>query len=122
MVKNKGLGDSIEQALQKIGVDKIAKKVLGEDCGCEERKKTLNSIFPYTKVRQFTPDEKKIYEDIMGRTKSVLKGNDHANIIKLYNKVFNANKKPSGCGSCIKKTLQQLEKVYKNSCDNEKAH
>ena len=50
MVKNKGLGDSIEEALQKIGVDKIAKKVLGEDCGCEERKKTLNSIFPYTKL------------------------------------------------------------------------
>ena len=57
----------------------------------------------------------------MGRTKNVLKGNDHANIIKLYNKVFNANKN-KWLWQLYKKTLQQLEKVYNNSCDNEKTH
>jgi hypothetical protein len=40
-------------------------------------------------------------------------------MIKLYNKVFNANKKPSGCGSCVKQTLSKLKMVYKNSCKNE---
>ena len=31
----KGLGDSIEKVFKKTGIDKVAKKVLGEDCGCK---------------------------------------------------------------------------------------
>ena len=116
---SKGLGDSIEKALKATGIDKVAKKVLGEDCGCEQRKKTLNSIFPYSNVRQFTDDELSIYEEILPRIKGTISGKDQALMIKLYNKVFNANKKVSGCGSCVKQTLEKLEKVYKNSCKNE---
>ena len=74
---SKGLGDSIEKVLKKTGIDKVAKKVLGDDCGCEERKQALN---------------------------------------KIYNKVFNANKKTSSCGSCVQQTVAQLAKVYVNSC------
>jgi hypothetical protein len=40
-------------------------------------------------------------------------------MVKLYNKVFNANKKASGCGSCVQQTLSKLKKVYENSCKNE---
>lgn len=114
---SKGLGDSIEKALKATGIDKVAKKVLGDDCGCEERKKTLNAMFPYSKVRQFTEDELKIYEEVLPRTKEGrISGQDQAIMVKLYNKVFNANKKASGCGSCVKQTLAQLAKVYVNSC------
>jgi len=117
MTKSKGLGDSIEKALKATGIDKVAKKVLGEDCGCEERKQKLNKLFPY--VRQFTEDEIKIYEDVIARTKGTITGKDQAILVRLYNKVFNANKQPSSCGSCVKQTVQKLEKVYKNSCKNE---
>ena len=114
---SKGLGDSIEKALKATGIDKVAKKVLGDDCGCEERKKTLNAMFPYSKVRQFTEDELKIYEEVLPRTKEGrISGQDQAIMVKLYNKVFNANKKASGCGSCVQQTLAQLAKVYVNSC------
>ena len=119
MVKSKGLGDSIEKALKATGIDKVAKKVLGDDCGCEERKKTLNSIFPYSNVRQFTDDELSIYEEILPRLKGTISGQDQALMVKLYNKVFNANKKVSGCGSCVRQTLAKLKMVYKNSCKNE---
>ena len=44
MTKSKGLGDSIEKALKATGIDKVAKKVLGDDCGCEERKEALNTL------------------------------------------------------------------------------
>ena len=54
MVKSKGLGDSVEKVLKATGIDKVAKKVLGDDCGCEERKKKLNQMFPYS--RPFTDD------------------------------------------------------------------
>ena len=117
---SKGLGDSIEKALKATGVDKLAKKVLGDDCGCEERKEKLNKLFPY--VRQFTEDEINIYEEVIGRTKGTITGKDQAILVRLYNKVFNANKQPSSCGSCVKQTVEKLEKVYKNSCKNAETH
>tara|TARA_R100000805_G_C3616209_1_gene117953 strand:+ start:1327 stop:1677 length:351 start_codon:yes stop_codon:yes gene_type:complete len=116
MVKSKGLGDSVEKVLKATGIDKVAKKVLGDDCGCEERKQKLNKMFPYS--RQMSEDEIKIYEEIMSRTKHTITKQDQAILVKIYNKVFNKNKKPSSCGSCVKNTLNELKKVYENSCKN----
>ena len=116
MTKSKGLGDSIEKALKATGIDKVAKKVLGDDCGCEERKEALNKMFPYAKVRQFTEDEMSIYESVLPRIGSIVKREDQAILVKLYNKVFNSNKKPSSCGKCVQQTVAQLAKVYVNSC------
>ena len=119
MKKNssKGLGDSIEKALKATGIDKVAKKILGDDCGCEERKEKLNKIFPYKNVRQFTQDELSIYESVLPRLKSgTIKRDDQLILVKLYNKVFNANKQTSSCGSCVQQTIAQLAKVYVNSC------
>jgi len=117
-MKSKGLGDSIEKILKATGVDKVAKKVLGDDCGCEERKQALNKLLPYS--RQFTEDELSIYESVLPRLKDgIIKREDQAILLKIYNKVFKANKKPSSCGSCVQQTLKKLETVYKNSCKNE---
>ena len=115
MVKSKGLGDSVEKVLKATGIDKVAKKVLGDDCGCEERKKKLNQMFPYS--RPFTNDELSIYESVLPRLKSgTITGSDQAILVNLYNKVFNSNKRPSNCGSCVQQTLAKLAKVYVNSC------
>ena len=113
--KSKGLGDSIEKALKATGIDKVAKAVLGDDCGCKERKDALNKLYPYS--RQFTQDEIKIYEEVISRLRGdVIRGTDQAVLIKLYNKVFKANKRPSRCSSCVQETLGKLKQVYKNSC------
>ena len=119
MVKSKGLGDSVEKVLKATGIDKVAKKVLGDDCGCEERKKQkLNKMFPY--ARPFTEAELSIYESVLPRLKSgTITGSDQAILVNLYNKVFNSNKRPSNCGSCVQQTLAKLAKVYVNSCKNE---
>ena len=69
-MKDKGLGDTIQRITKATGIDKVAKAVLGDDCGCEERKEKLNKMFPYNKVRQFTEDELKIYEEVLPRLKS----------------------------------------------------
>ena len=114
--KSKGLGDTIEKITKATGIDKVAKAVLGDDCGCEERKQKLNKMFPY-KVRQFTEDEIKIYEEVLPRLDGgQISGKDQDIMVKLYNKVFNANKKPSGCSPCVRETLAKLKKVYQNSC------
>ena len=118
---SKGLGDTIERITKATGIDKVAKAVLGDDCGCDERKKKLNQMFPYNKVRQFTEDELKIYEEVLPRLKGgTITGQDQSTLIKLYNKVFNSNKQPSSCSSCVQQTLAKLAKVYVNSCKNEK--
>ena len=115
--KSKGLGDTISKITEATGIDKVAKKILGDDCGCEERKQKLNKMFPYS--RQMTEDEIKIYEEVIARTKGTITGSDQALIIKIYNKVFNTNKKPSSCSSCVRETLAKIKKVYENSCTNE---
>ena len=119
--ESKGLGDTIEKVFKATGIDKVAKKVLGDDCGCEERKEALNKAFPYKNVRQFTNDELKIYLEVLPRLKNnTISGQDQAILVKLYNKIFNANKKPSGCSSCVQQTIAGLAKVYTNTCKNEK--
>ena len=120
MAKSKGLGDTISKITKATGIDKVAKAVLGDDCGCDERKKKLNQMFPYNKVRQFTEDELKIYEEVLPRLKGgTITGQDQSTLIRLYNKVFNSNKQPSSCSSCVQQTLAKLAKVYVNSCKNE---
>ena len=114
---SKGLGDTISKITKATGIDKVAKAVLGDDCGCDERKKKLNQMFPYNKVRQFTEDELKIYEEVLPRLKGgTITGQDQSTLIRLYNKVFNSNKQPSSCSSCVQQTLAKLAKVYVNSC------
>ena len=46
-----------------------------------------------------------------------INGQDNATLTKLYNKVFNANKKPTSCTSCVKQTIAKLAKVYVNTCE-----
>ena len=119
--QSKGLGDSIERITKATGIKKVIDKiseVTGIPCKCEERKKALNKLYPYS--RPFTEDELSIYESVLPRLKSgTITGSDQAILVKLYNKVFNANKKPSRCSSCVKETLAKLAKVYVNSCKNE---
>ena len=119
--QSKGLGDSIERITKATGIKKVVDKiseVTGIPCKCEERKKALNKLYPYS--RPFTEDELSIYESVLPRLKSgTITGSAQAILVKLYNKVFNANKKPSGCSSCVQQTLAKLAKVYVNSCKNE---
>lgn len=50
---SKGLGDSIAKITKATGLDKVAQgmaKAVGkDDCGCNERRDTLNRVFPYSK-------------------------------------------------------------------------
>ena len=117
MTKSKGLGDTISKITEATGIKSVVDKiseVTGVPCNCEKRKQALNKIFSYARV--FTEDEIKIYEEVIGRTKGTITGQDQATLIKIYNKVFSATKKPSNCGSCVKATLTKLKQVYDNSC------
>ena len=50
MEKSKGLGDTIEKITKATGIKKVVdtvSKVVNKDCGCGQRKDTLNKLFPY---------------------------------------------------------------------------
>ena len=42
--QSEGLGDTVEKVFKATGIDKVAKFILGEDCGCEERKAKLTEL------------------------------------------------------------------------------
>jgi hypothetical protein len=52
-MKSKGLGDSIEKFTTATGIKNVVTKVTQaagvKDCGCGQRRDTLNRIFPYSK-------------------------------------------------------------------------
>jgi len=53
--KSKGLGDTVEKFTTATGVkavvEKVAKAVGADDCGCKARRDALNRAFPYDKSK-----------------------------------------------------------------------
>ena len=47
---SRGLGDSIEKFTKATGIKSVVNKVsqlTGSDCGCDERRDSLNRVFPF---------------------------------------------------------------------------
>tara|TARA_R100000781_G_C4080688_1_gene127600 strand:+ start:203 stop:571 length:369 start_codon:yes stop_codon:yes gene_type:complete len=117
--KSKGLGDTIDKFTEKTGIKKIVKAIAGDDCGCEDRKRKLNQLFPnFKNIRQFTEDEIKIYEE------AILPVVERGHLLKeekpivdaLYRGVFGSNPQWKSCAPCNKKIITNLYKVYEKSC------
>tara|TARA_R100001591_G_scaffold114885_1_gene129793 strand:- start:446 stop:613 length:168 start_codon:yes stop_codon:yes gene_type:complete len=48
--KSRGLGDTVEKFTTATGIKRVVNnvsKVMKSDCGCNERRDTLNRVFPY---------------------------------------------------------------------------
>lgn len=111
--RSKGLGDTIENVLQATGIDKIAKFIAGEDCGCEERKKKLNELFPYSiKPLCLTENEYEVLQSILPTIKEAVSPLEQITLLKIYNRVFQDNQQQTSCGSCWRDILKKLNKVY----------
>jgi hypothetical protein len=49
---SRGLGDSIEKFTKATGIKSVVNKVssaIGKDCGCNDRRDSLNRVVPYRK-------------------------------------------------------------------------
>jgi uncharacterized protein YfkK (UPF0435 family) len=107
-----GFGDTVEKALELIGADKLAKFVLGEDCGCEERKAKLNAMFPYRKPECLTEQEYQYLTDIDIRKKNTFKPSEVTRIREIYSRVMKVRLEPSNCASCFKELVVALIAIY----------
>ena len=112
-MKSKGLGDSIEKITKATGIDKVAKFILGEDCGCEARKEKLNKLFPYKNAKCLIEDEYNYLKEFFSKHRNTLTNIEQKELLKIFNRVFNAKKESSSCGSCVRDLINQMKTLYK---------
>lgn len=116
--KSEGLGDTVEKVLEVTGVAKLAKWVMGEDCGCEERKEKLNKLFPYRKPECLLKDEYEYLKEWYSTPRYSLKPTEQKEILKIYNRVFKVNMQPTSCGSCLRDVMNKLDLLYNQYKDD----
>lgn len=111
-IESTGLGDTVEKVLRKTGIAKVAKAVLGEDCGCEDRQELLNDLFPYKKYNAPTDEELDIINWLFTQNKSTISGSMVKEVYSVYNRIFNDKLQPTNCSSCFKPVKQKLLKIH----------
>ena len=116
--QSEGLGDTVEKVLEVTGVAKLAKWVLGEDCGCNERKEKLNKLFPYRKPECLLKHEFEYLKEWYSTPRYSLKPTEQKEILKIYNRVFKVNMQPTSCGSCLRDVMNKLDLLYNQYKDD----
>jgi len=109
-----GLGDTVEKVLEATGIAKVAKFIMGEDCGCDERKEKLNAIFPYRKPECLTEAEFNYLKEIELATKNTFRPSEVTRVREIYSRVMKVRLEPSNCASCFKEIVLNLVKVYES--------
>jgi|EP01049_Picozoa_sp_SAG25_P011223 hypothetical protein len=46
-MKSRGFGDTVAKFTKATGIKSFVDKVTDGDCGCDDRRDTLNRVFPY---------------------------------------------------------------------------
>jgi hypothetical protein len=111
-MKSKGLGDTIAKITEATGIDKLAKFVLGEDCGCDERKEKLNKLFPYAKPLCLTEDEFNTLDTYFKQNTNTLTSDEQTSLIAINNRVLNQKLTFSTCSSCLRDLVSKLRVIY----------
>ena len=115
---SKGLGDTVEKVLKATGIDKVAKFVLGEDCGCEERKKMLNHLFPYQKPECLTEDEFNYLDEFIKEGNNEVPPEIQQKLVDIYNRVFKDKADITTCSTCFKNNIyNKLKRVHQEYID-----
>jgi hypothetical protein len=110
--ESKGLGDTVEKVLEVTGVSKVAKWLLGEDCGCDERKAKLNELFPYKKPLCLEQTEFEYLNEWFNKKTDKITPIEQNKLFAIHSRIFKVRNEPTSCGSCILERVNQLKQVY----------
>ena len=110
--ESKGLGDTVEKVLEVTGVSKVAKWLLGEDCGCDERKAKLNELFPYKKPLCLEESEFQFLDEWFSKKTDRVSPIEQMELFKIHSRVFQVRNELTSCPSCVLQRINDLEKVY----------
>ena len=116
--KSSGLGDTIEKITEATGIKKAVKAIVGEDCGCDERREKLNKLFPYSKPMD--AEARELYERNFSnwRDWSRVEIEKQHLMLQMLRDFGGIRQKVSRCGSCVRQNLAKLESIYLNSCES----
>ena len=110
--KSKGLGDTVEKITKATGIKKAVTWALGEDCGCDERKDSLNKLFPYNRSECLTEDEYTFVKSLEPFHRESYARHEVVRIVQISNRIFHRKDNPgTSCGSCVKGMLVNLKTI-----------
>ena len=112
-VSNKavGLGDTFAKVTATIGLDKAVKALVGEDCGCDERKDKLNKIFKYRKLECVTEEDFAYLTNFFKGNPDKVSHEQKVRLVGIYNFAFNQNESlTTTCSPCISRVVKNLKK------------
>ena len=114
--KSQGLGDTVEKITTATGIKKVVDKfseITGVDCNCDQRKETLNKLFPYNeKVNCLNETDYSKLTKYLDASQTTLTPDEQKEISDIYFNVFNFRLQISSCTSCWKGKLDELRKIY----------
>ena len=102
----KGLGDIVEKVTKATGIKAITEAILGDDCGCDERKKRLNvnyslGIAKYKVQRCLTEEQYIAYGDYIKRRSLAFERDDIKMLTDLFAHVYAIQYDPRNfCTNC----------------------
>lgn len=108
----KGMGDVIEKALKKTGISRIAKFILGDDCGCDERRDVINKLFPFKNVECLKEDEYSFLHLWFSKARFRITHEEQTQMLEIHNRVFHRKNTITQCTKCIKTKVQELNLLY----------
>jgi hypothetical protein len=118
--ESKGLGDTVEKVLEATGIAKVAKWLLGEDCGCDERKAKLNELFPYRKALCLEENEFSYLNEWFSKNTDRVTPIEQVELFKIHSRVFQVRNELTSCPSCVLERINDLRKVYNQYKDESK--
>jgi len=113
-----GLGDKIEKVTKATGIKKAVDAVfdaLGKDCGCDERKKKLNQMFPSRKPECFTEDEFGLMKMAIDTRKNKFSTEEVKTYAAIYERIFRTKVECTQCSfrNTVWNALVRIYNEYK---------
>ena len=119
---SKGLGDTVEKVFKATGIKKLVESIFGDDCtSCDERRKKLNAMLPYTINKLLTENEYNYLTELFSTHKKLEGKNfsgqynpsSYKKAIDILSRVRGI--KPdygTGCGGCVRDNMNSLYQIY----------
>ena len=113
---NKGLGSKIQDVTAALGLDVVAETVAeavgADDCGCKARAEKLNKKFPLRKLNDLSNEDYNWLEAFLGTKPTSVTAKDQKELVAIFNRVFNAKRTTSSCGTCVAKLVRDLTVIF----------
>ncbi len=118
-VQSEGVGDTIQKVLKATGIEKVAKFILGEDCGCDERRKKWNERWRYHVPKCLTEEHYDYLSEWFKRNPTKVKPAELEKLLEIYNYVYHYKKREmTTCSSCVSEMIAELYLIFKDYGDD----